>query len=153
MLLITSSGFVEILREPQFPQHFTVCGETEASLQPLVAKTYSEDMTINSQTNFPYVTYAFEDEVRAAFKISNSSWTVTESPVNLSPEPLGYFAYCTNPETGAWQKNYVYTQPLQFHFAELDEIAGDWPIFRFYPVYSHASDFFENDLTEDEDGE
>ncbi|MEN9989089.1 MAG: hypothetical protein RL508_68 [Actinomycetota bacterium] len=154
MLLITDAGFVEILREPQFTQHFTVRAETEAALQPLLARTYCKQIRHDSDPTFCYSFYAYEDEVRTAFKIGFGSWSITELGQNISPPPLGYQSYCENEAADAWESRYVYHDPLRnFHLVELDEFAGDWPVFKYYPVYVHAHQIFEDSETEEEDSD
>jgi len=154
MLLITDAGFVEILREPQFTQHFTVRAETEAALQPLIARTYCKHIRHDPHATFSFTAYAYEDEVIAAFKIGHSSWTVTQLPQDISPCPSGYFTYSTNHEPGVWESRYVWHEMESPNYLDyLDDYAGDWPEFRYYPVYAYPDEVFGKSESGQEDSD
>lgn len=90
MLVPTKTGFVEIVKEPQFEEIFTIQA-TDLDSARLFRKHTQARMIFNDYSKtYRFLTYAYALDISAALEMPFREKDVEELTKNISPAPVGY---------------------------------------------------------------
>ena len=90
MLVLTKTGFLEVVKEPQFDNIYTVQATDLDSIKLLRKHTQSRSILNDYSRTYRYFTYAYLEDIATAFDMSISQIDVDLLDKNISPAPVGY---------------------------------------------------------------
>ena len=90
MLIPTKTGFVEIVKEPQFDEILTIQA-TDLDSARLFRKHTRARLIFNDYSKtYQFFTYAYASDIAAALKMKFNEKDIEELDKNISPAPVGY---------------------------------------------------------------
>jgi hypothetical protein len=132
MLVPTKTGFLEIVKEPQFKEIYTVKATDIDSAMLLRKRTRARIIFNDYSKDFKFYTYAFREDIAEALKMRVRISDIDELDKNISPAPVGYRCW------GIWhdrdedvQLDILAEELEDFRFANdfaFDEFWA-WPLF------------------------
>lgn len=90
MLVPTKTGFVEIVREPQFDEILTIQATDLDSARLFRQHTQARVIFNDYSKTYRFVTYAYASDIAAALKMKFKENDIEELDKNISPAPVGY---------------------------------------------------------------
>lgn len=90
MLVPTKTGFVEIVKEPQFEEIFTVQATDMDSARLFRKHTQARLIFNDYSRTYRFLTYAYPLDISAALCMPFRPQDVQELDKNISPAPVGY---------------------------------------------------------------
>jgi hypothetical protein len=89
MLVLTKTGFVEIVKEPQFDEILTIQA-TDLDSARLFRKHTRARLIFNDYSKtYQFFTYAYASDIAAALKMKFNEKDIEELDKNISPAPVG----------------------------------------------------------------
>jgi hypothetical protein len=90
MLVPTETGFLEIVKEPQFKDIYTVQATDLDSIRLMRKHTQARSVLNDYSRTYRFFTYAYLEDISAALKMPIASVDVDLLDKNISPAPVGY---------------------------------------------------------------
>lgn len=90
MLVLTKTGFVEIVKEPQFDEILTIQATDLDSARLFCQLTRARVIFNDYSKTYRFITYAYASEIAAALKMKFKENDIEELAKNISPAPVGY---------------------------------------------------------------
>ena len=90
MLVPTQTGFIEIVKEPQFEDIYTIKATNIESARLFRKHTRARINFNDYNKDFKFTTYAYADDIKAALEMKFKASDIEELDRNISPAPVGY---------------------------------------------------------------
>jgi len=90
MLVPTETGFLEIVKEPQFKDIYTVQATDLDSIRLMRKHTQARSVLNDYSRTYRFFTYAYLEDISAALKMPIAPADVDLLDKNVSPAPVGY---------------------------------------------------------------
>ena len=90
MLVPTKTGFLEIVKEPQFKDIYTIKATDIESARLLRKRTRARIIFNDYSKDYKFYTYAFREDIAAALEMKVRASDIDELDKNISPAPVGY---------------------------------------------------------------
>ena len=90
MLVPTKTGFLEIVKEPQFEDIYTVQATDLDSIRLMRKHTQARSVLNDYSRTYRFFTYAYLYDISRALGMQIKSEDIEELPKNISPAPVGY---------------------------------------------------------------
>jgi hypothetical protein len=90
MLVLTETGFLEIVKEPQFEEIYTVQATDLNSVRLIRKHTMAKAVLNDYSRKFRFYTYAYLDGISRALDMPINPEDVHTLDRNISPAPVGY---------------------------------------------------------------
>jgi hypothetical protein len=132
MLIPTKTGFLEIVKEPQFEDIYTVQATDLDSIRLMRKHTQARSVLNDYSRTYRFFTYAYPEDIATALKMPIKSSDIDTLDKNISPAPVGYQVLGFWHDKGDDIQAEVLAEELEqfryetdFHF---DEFRA-WPLF------------------------
>jgi hypothetical protein len=90
MLIPTQTGFIEVVKEPQFEEILTIQA-TDLDSARLFRKHTQARLIFNDYSKtYRFFTYAYASDIKAALNMKFNEKDIEELDKNISPAPVGY---------------------------------------------------------------
>jgi hypothetical protein len=90
MLVLTETGFIEIVKEPQFDEIYTVQATDLDSIRLLRKHTRARSVLNDYSRTYRFFTYAYLSDIATALDMPITSADVELLNKNVSPAPVGF---------------------------------------------------------------
>ena len=90
MLVPTQTGFLEIVKEPQFEDIYTVQATDLDSIRLMRKHTQARSVLNDYSRTYRFFTYAYLEDISKALKMPIKSGDIEPLDRNVSPAPVGY---------------------------------------------------------------
>jgi hypothetical protein len=90
MLIPTKTGFLEIVKEPQFEDIYTVQATDLDSIRLMRKHTQARSVLNDYSRTYRFFTYAYLEDIATALKMPINSKDIETLDKNISPAPVGY---------------------------------------------------------------
>jgi len=90
MLVPTETGFIEIVKEPQFDDIYTVQATDSKSIRMFVRNTMARIIRNDYSKTYRFQTHAHLHEISRSLDMPIRSKEIEELDRNISPAPIGY---------------------------------------------------------------
>lgn len=90
MLVPTQTGFIEIVKEPQFEDIYTIKTTNVESARLFRKHTRARINFNDYDKDFKFTTYAHGEDIKAALDMKFKLADIEELDRNISPAPVGY---------------------------------------------------------------
>ena len=90
MLVLTQTGFIEIVKEPQFNEILTIQATDLDSVRLFRQHTQARMIFNDYSKTFRFFTYAYASDISAALNMKFRERDIEELDKNISPAPVGY---------------------------------------------------------------
>lgn len=90
MLVLTESGFLEIVKEPQFEDIYTVQSTDLNSVKLFRKHTRSKAVLHDYSRTYRFYVYAYLEDIAKALGMAINSADIETLDKNISPAPVGY---------------------------------------------------------------
>jgi hypothetical protein len=90
MLIPTKTGFLEIVKEPQFEDIYTVQATDLDSIRLMRKHTQARSVLNDYSRTYRFFTYAYLEDIASALKMPIKSSDIDTLDKNVSPAPVGY---------------------------------------------------------------
>lgn len=90
MLVPTQNGFLEIVKEPQFEDIYTIKATNIESARLFRKHTRARINFNDYDKTFKFTTYAHAEDIKAALDMRFKTTDIEELDRNISPAPVGY---------------------------------------------------------------
>jgi len=90
MLVPTQTGFIEIVKEPQFDKVYTIKATNIESARLFRKHTHARIIFNDYSKDYRFYTYAYREEIAAALEMRFKASDIEELDKNISPTPVGY---------------------------------------------------------------
>jgi len=90
MLVLTETGFLEIVKEPQFEEIYTVQATDLNSVRLIRKHTMAKSVLNDYSRKYRFYTYAYLDGISRALDMPINPKEIETLERNISPAPVGY---------------------------------------------------------------
>jgi hypothetical protein len=90
MLIPTKTGFLEIVKEPQFDDIYTVQSTDLDSIRLMRKHTQARSVLNDYSRPYRFFTYAYLEDISSALKMPINAKDIDTLDKNISPAPVGY---------------------------------------------------------------
>lgn len=90
MLVPTKTGFLEIVKEPQFEDIYTVQATDLDSIRLMRKHTQARSVLNDYSRTYRFFTYAYLEDISSALKMPIKAEDIDTLDKNISPAPVGY---------------------------------------------------------------
>lgn len=90
MLVLTETGFLEIVKEPQFTEIYTVQATDLNSVRLIRKHTMAKSVLNDYSKKYRFYTYAYLDGISRALDMPINPKEIETLERNISPAPVGY---------------------------------------------------------------
>jgi hypothetical protein len=90
MLVLTETGFLEIVKEPQFEEIYTVQATDLNSVRLIRKHTMAKSVLNDYSRKYRFHTYAYLDGISRALDMPINPKEIETLERNISPAPVGY---------------------------------------------------------------
>jgi hypothetical protein len=90
MLIPTKTGFIEIVKEPQFNEILTIQATDLDSVRLFRQHTQARMIFNDYSKTFRFFTYAYASDISSALNMKFREKDIEELDKNISPAPVGY---------------------------------------------------------------
>jgi hypothetical protein len=90
MLVLTETGFLEIVKEPQFQEIYTVQATDLNSVRLIRKHTMAKSVLNDYSRKYRFYTYAYLDGISRALDMQINPKEIETLERNISPAPVGY---------------------------------------------------------------
>lgn len=90
MLVLTETGFLEIVKEPQFKEIYTVQATDLNSVRLIRKHTMAKSVLNDYSKKYRFYTYAYLDGISRALDMPINPKEIETLERNISPAPVGY---------------------------------------------------------------
>ena len=93
MLVITESGFIEIVKEPQFEDIYTIQATDLNSARLFRKHTMAKSVLNDYSRTYRFYSYAYLEDISRALDMPIKKESIETLERNISPAPVGYRVY------------------------------------------------------------